>query len=229
MEPLSKIWEVAAVCKRVGNPLDFNIKNNKPYLHFRYYGIKLRVNDRVYIGSSTSNIELKVVSKPHRFDDEFKEVDFLLLDTDIDFLQNTVFHNIYILFDNGDSTLSTERYIPILYKYALTVDDILRRDREKAAKGGLEYYFKLYVSALNDVNDKVGKKHVTNNIPNLLEELGFSPSSIEGMFNIKSNPSSGTNFNYCYVYLMQDKRSGYYKIGISKDQLVSGEKISNSV
>ena len=79
--------------------MDFNIKNNKPYLHFRYYGIKLRVNDRVYIGSSTSNIELKVVSKPHRFDDEFKEVDFLLLDTDIDFLQNTVFHNIYILFD----------------------------------------------------------------------------------------------------------------------------------
>lgn len=197
--------------------LDFNIQNNKPYLHFRYYGIKLRVNDRVFIGSSTSCIELKVVTKPHRFDNEFHEVDFLLVDTDIDFLRNAISRDIYIVFDNGDSTFRTEGCIPILYKYTLTVDDILGRDRDNAAKCTLKYYFELYARALNDINDKVGKKHVPNNILSLPEELGVSASPIEGRCDIKSNPTSVTDFNYCYVYLMHDKRSGYYKIGISKD------------
>ena len=199
--------------------LDFNIKNNKPYLHFRYYGITRRLNDRVHIGSSFSNIELKVVNKPHRYNSKLKEVDFLLFDTDIDFLLNYTSHDIFIVFSNGDSAFMPKYAAITSHSYggSVDVDNILISKRRNEEICSFKHYLELYSQALKDAKVNIDKEDLPERVREVSKASGLSPSILKNILQVNSNQQPKVERDFCYVYLMKDKRNGYHKIGISKE------------
>lgn len=121
--------EISTVNQNWEIHLDFNIKDNQPCLHFRYYGIKLHAKDKIYIGGSFNNVELTVIKKPHKFNNKLKEADFTLLDSDFDLLKDCITPDVFIVYNNGDSTFKPRCATISSHKYpnrlTSSVDDIL--------------------------------------------------------------------------------------------------------
>lgn len=184
--------------------LDFNVKDGKPCLHFRYNGFKLRVKDKVYFLDTLKNpiIECEVNKQPHIYKEKLKEVDFNLLEEDIKSLnkQASQFYSIYIKHYNGDT--------PTEFKV-----------EENAF-----LHFNNFPAELRDMlgiqiwENDLCKQYILSYIQ-ALKEIGVSDKGT----NLDKSPSiceqvvSSSIQDQCYVYLMHDKRNGYHKIGISKE------------
>ena len=168
--------------------LDFNIKDGRPCLHFRYYGITLRINDIVKVGCFSNPIELKVLNKPHRFNDKLKEVDFWLVDTDIDCLKTAHSLIIYVVFANGDTpigsifnstTFGSYGNIELLRR---NVDDIIVGKSSSEEKFNIEQYIVLYKQALKEagVNNIEKKSALDNAIIEISEKNRCKHTSYKG-------------------------------------------------
>lgn len=182
--------------------LNLNIKDGLPCLHFRYKGFKLSMKDRVYFLDIASNpiLECTVIKRPHTFKDKVKEVDFLLSEDDIESLNKrcSVFDKIYIKHENGDFPLEIEnRYDTIFDKYKDLSNAIKPTSNYGSRTSGISKiifrdYVYLYLEALRE--EDVSVRHAT-----IMQE------------------DNTVKYDYCYVYLMHDKRNGYHKIGVSKE------------
>ena len=203
-------WSHYLILRRLGESwechLDFNVKNGRPCLHFRFRGITLRVKDKLYLGNISSTIELTVSEKPHQFNDKFKEVDFILLEDDLNLLKNhlTSISKLHIRHHNGDTPF--EAYIYTIYSrsYKRDINDVLAR-RKDEEECNFSHYFEQYLQALREARFRY---ELFNDIEN---------NSSEPRVSDKDSIAQRTKADECYVYLMHDKRNGYHKIGISKE------------
>lgn len=195
--------------------LDLNIKDNQPCLHFRYEGFKINVGDRFCLldFSNSPIIDCEVVKRPHNSTNNIKEVDFILLREDLQSLKKraSYFHRIYIKHHNGDAPTEIRNQVPDYFRSIQMLDGLPEELRQllgldisyKEAKHK-DNYFKRYVGSYFQALKSIG-----------LEKNMNTPNNIQ---NISSNRIGLTvSYDYCYVYLMHDKRNGYHKIGISKE------------
>lgn len=217
-EPITKQkyigWgDVYHIVNRTGSKeiivdLDFNVKDGKPCLHFRYNGFKLCVKDKVYFLDTLKNpiIECEVNKQPHIYKEKLKEVDFNLLEEDIKSLkkQASHFQSIYIKHYNGDAPTEIKNVERTLF-YDNNFTELRKliglpiRDNKPNNVNMYKQYILSYIQALRQIG--VSDKG-TN--------LDKSPSICEQVV-------SSSIQDQCYVYLMHDKRNGYHKIGISKE------------
>ena len=182
--------------------LDFNMKRSSACLHFRYEGIKLAQKDVVYFVSALPFLELTVVQKPHQYKGKMKEVDFYLSDDDINKLKDKQLWKIYIKHANGDSPFDEEVRQSSDDQYSIT---------QFGEIGLFQQYINLYSEALEECR--------YGHIKSLAKDLGMTYDNAKKLFcpeNQSSDKEVKIKYDYCYVYLMHDKRNGYHKIGISK-------------
>ena len=160
--------------------IEFNIKSNSPCLHFRYQGFNLGVNDKVFFIDADDNpiTDFVVVKREHKYSRNEKEVDFIMLDSDIEILKQSKLAGIVVTFANEDA--------PIKIKPKFD-----KKEKEDQFYGAFQFYLTTYCEILKQANISYKKKTVQE--PFLID------------------------YDYCYVYLMHDKRNGYHKIGISKE------------
>lgn len=205
-------WSGKSTCR---SELELNLKSNLPCLHFRYKNFHLKVNDRVYFIDVEDNpiIDLVVVKKEHKYGDCQREVDFILLNQDIISLKQCKLSKILIKFANDDKPIILKEFDS--YKY----NDIngLREPVDKHSPKYEEYLenckrapyyrlFQLYVEAYCSLLDKVGYTYQDNSLNH--REL---------------------EYDYCYVYLMHDKRNGYHKIGMSNKPDIREKTLQSEV
>ncbi len=186
--------------------LDFNIKSNAPCLHFKYQGFHLNINDNLYFINNDGNQIAKfvVVKKEHIYKNKIKEVDFILSHEDITALKNCQLSHLLISFANEDRPITLrnlyckkyETINEIVEPIGLSFDGPEYNNYEINCERAPYYKaFHLYISAYCKA----------------LDELGI-------LYHEKSRQLfEDVKYDYCYVYLMYDKRNGYYKIGISKE------------
>lgn len=183
--------------------LDFNVKQNSACLHFRYEGIKLAQKDIVYfVCRGEPFLELTIVQKPHRYKDKMKEVDFYLSDEDCNKLKNYYLSKVHIRYANGDAPFDEFVHLSCDDKYEIT---------KEGEKGLFEQYVKLYGEALD--------KCIYGDIRKMAKRMGIQEEQARLLLcqkNVSSSKEVKIKYDYCYVYLMHDKRNGYHKIGISK-------------
>lgn len=189
--------------------LVFNLKNNLPCLHLRYEGFHLKINDKVYFVDTDGNpiIELIIVKKEHKYKEKMREVDIMLSNDDIISLSECKFYKLLIRFANEDAPISLSdiqcRNYEHLYhrgkanRYSFS---ILNSDKDEEYRERLrmhpfykafQLYMASYCKALEDADIKFNEP--------------------------KTSDTEDIEYDYCYVYLMHDKRNGYHKIGISKE------------
>jgi hypothetical protein len=207
------------VSKRITNPirklrvisekmthLDFNVKWNSACLHFRYEGIKLVQKDVVYFVSALPFLELTVVQKPHQYKGKMKEVDFYLSEDDINKLKDKPLCKIYIKHANGDSPFEEDVSQSCDDEYSIT----------KFGEIGLfQQYINLYGKALDTcINGDI--RDLTKHIARRMGIREDEAMQLLCQQNVSSSKEVKIKYDYCYVYLMHDKRNGYHKIGISK-------------
>lgn len=162
--------------------IEYNIKDNHPCLHFRYKGLHLSVNDKLFFLDEENNpiIGMVVVKKEHKYDRSLYEVDFMLSETDLPTLTNSKVLSLYLLFSNDDEPITWELY-----------DD------------DFQDYTASYCKALREAN------------------VSYIMSEVKG--------ESSTHYDYCYVYLMQDTRNGYHKIGMSNKPDIREKTLQSEV
>lgn len=87
--------------------IEFNIKDNYPCLHFRYQGFRLNINDRIFFLDNEDNpiVEMVVVKKDHKYNNNMYEVNFMLANTDMISLTNIPIKSMYIWINNKDTPL----------------------------------------------------------------------------------------------------------------------------
>lgn len=229
-EPITKQkcigWvDVYHIVNRTGSKkmivdLDFNVKDGKPCLHFRYNGFKLCVKDKVYFLDTLKNpiIECEVNKRPHTYKEELKEVDLNLLEEDIKSLkeQAPCFKSIYIKHYNGDTPTEIENARHTI------MDDINVTELRKLI--GLP----IMDNKLSNVN--LYKQYILSYIQ-ALKQIGVSDKGK----NLDKSPSlcgqvgSSSIQDHCYVYLMHDKRNGYHKIGMSNKPTVREKTLQSEV
>ena len=195
--------------------LELNLKSNLPCLHFRYKNFHLKVNDRVYFIDADNNpiIDFVVVKKEHKYGDCQREVDFVLLNQDIISLKQCKVSKILIKFANDDkpielSEFQCNKYYTInrlkkLIDYNLSNYEEYFENCKRAPGYRL---FQLYVEAYCSLLDKEGYTY---------QDDSLSHRELE--------------YDYCYVYLMHDKRNGYHKIGMSNKPDVREKTLQSEV
>lgn len=224
---MNKGWEIH---------LDFNIKDDKPCLHFRFRGIKLRAKDKIYIGATLSYVELTVLKPPHRFDDELKEVDFLLSDEDLLHIKNTGIASLHIRYNNGDAPFDADYIFFSSIQYKLSVNDILSGKGNCEEECIFDNYFELYLKALKEVrkdeylHQKLADEYLHQKFSDkyLRQLLGIRNKHLEAT-HICADLQQENRYDYCYVYLMHDKRNGYHKIGMSNKPEVREKTLQSEV
>ena len=209
--------------------LDFNIKDGKPCLHLRYEGIKLTVNDKLYFVDSSPFFEMTVVKKPHLYEGKVREVDFFLTEEDIKMLMSHRLDRLYIKYNDGGAPFnkSVEMTTSPYYK-----------ETDKGDGEAFQQVLAAYYTALEDslviINENSIEKEVQRLTKGLKqEEADLVRLAVRSKYQSKSKEESpsrlNTDFEYCSVYLMHDKRNGYHKIGMSNKPTIREKTLQSEV
>lgn len=157
--------------------LNFNIKDGKPCLHFRYKGFRLSLNDKVYFIYGSPFLEATVVSRPHLYEDKMKEVDFILSEEDIRSLRQNDLSRIYIKHSDGSCTLE------FFVKFS---QNRFFEQKEEGDKNAFKRFIKLYYKALKEaevINAKTKMTRFENTrIQQLASALGINESQAIELF-----------------------------------------------
>lgn len=209
--------------------LDFNIKDGKPCLHLRYEGIKLTVNDKLYFVDSSPFFEMTVIKKPHPYEGKVREVDFSLTEEDVKTLMQHRLNRIYIKYNNGGAPFdkSVEMTTSQYYK-----------ESEIGNSGLFKQILSAYYNALEDalvvINENSIEKEVKRQIKGRKKDEAeiiefLIREKLQSKVNKEKPSALKVDFDYCYVYLMHDKRNGYHKIGMSNKPNVREKTLQSEV
>lgn len=186
------------VCEGLDFEIELNIKGGYPCLHFRYSRPRLHIGDSIcFHYGRMPFIVFTIEGTPHRFNDKLYEVDIPITEDDLSKLTSENFVELSFRFAG-----SLENTVPSRIFYGQSSWNAFKRldANEKLNKFSAVQIFKLYVEEY--------KKSITN----------LDKNTTGGQSNpLQSNPQGNSREESCYVYLMHDANTNFYKIGISKD------------